>query len=150
MGAALTYARRYALFTLVGIAGEDDLDAPDLNVKFKPVSKVDATRNIGQNLVQPIQSSEAAGQRPTANSTLAEGRRLCARQFLRPAAAPNGRWAGVTIHWRHGRPALLLVQGKSPTLLFKLRSCRKQARSSRSVVVGSRRQSASAMWVPRL
>jgi hypothetical protein len=30
MGAALTYARRYALFTLVGIAGEDDLDAPGL------------------------------------------------------------------------------------------------------------------------
>jgi ERF superfamily len=30
MGAALTYARRYALFTLVGITGEDDLDAPDL------------------------------------------------------------------------------------------------------------------------
>ncbi len=37
MGAALTYARRYALFTLVGIAGEDDLDAPDL----------DATSEIG-------------------------------------------------------------------------------------------------------
>jgi hypothetical protein len=31
MGAALTYARRYALFALVGITGEDDLDAPDLN-----------------------------------------------------------------------------------------------------------------------
>src|SRR2546430_5628985 len=30
MGAALTYARRYALFTMVGIAGEDDLDAPDV------------------------------------------------------------------------------------------------------------------------
>src|SRR4051794_41174706 len=30
MGAALSYARRYALFTLVGIAGEDDLDAPNL------------------------------------------------------------------------------------------------------------------------
>ncbi len=30
LGTALTYARRYALFTLVGIAGEDDLDAPDL------------------------------------------------------------------------------------------------------------------------
>src|SRR5450631_2501575 len=30
MGAALTYAGRYALFTLVGIAGEDDLGAPDL------------------------------------------------------------------------------------------------------------------------
>jgi hypothetical protein len=35
MGAALTYARRYALFTLVGIAGEDDLDAPDLDVVVK-------------------------------------------------------------------------------------------------------------------
>jgi ERF superfamily len=33
MGAALTYARRYALFTLVGIAGEEDLDAPDLGGK---------------------------------------------------------------------------------------------------------------------
>src|SRR5262245_37326900 len=30
MGAALTYARRYGLFTLVGIAGDDDLDAPNL------------------------------------------------------------------------------------------------------------------------
>ena len=30
MGSALTYARRYSLFALVGIAGEDDLDAPDL------------------------------------------------------------------------------------------------------------------------
>ena len=30
LGAALTYARRYALFSLVGIAGEDDTDAPDL------------------------------------------------------------------------------------------------------------------------
>src|SRR5262249_28940423 len=35
MGAALTYARRYALFTLVGIAGEDDLDAPDLSTVAK-------------------------------------------------------------------------------------------------------------------
>jgi hypothetical protein len=36
MGAALTYARRYALFTLVGIAGEDDLDAPDIGVTDQP------------------------------------------------------------------------------------------------------------------
>ncbi len=38
MGAALTYARRYALFTLVGIAGEDDLDAPDLNGRPQPAT----------------------------------------------------------------------------------------------------------------
>ncbi len=36
MGAALTYARRYALFALVGIAGEDDLDAPDLLIEPSP------------------------------------------------------------------------------------------------------------------
>jgi hypothetical protein len=36
MGAALTYARRYALFTLVGIAGEDDVDAPDLEAPRVP------------------------------------------------------------------------------------------------------------------
>jgi hypothetical protein len=37
-GAALTYARRYALFTLVGIAGEDDIDAPDLKAPMPPGS----------------------------------------------------------------------------------------------------------------
>jgi ERF superfamily len=36
MGAALTYARRYALFALVGIAGEDDLDAPDILAEPAP------------------------------------------------------------------------------------------------------------------
>ncbi len=39
MGAALTYARRYALFTLVGIAGEDDVDAPDLLPPEQQTSK---------------------------------------------------------------------------------------------------------------
>jgi ERF superfamily len=41
MGTALTYARRYALFTLVGIAGEDDLDAPDLLSPAAPETKID-------------------------------------------------------------------------------------------------------------
>src|SRR6516165_5345227 len=41
MGAALTYARRYALFTLVGIAGEDDLDAPDLIAPKAPPSNAE-------------------------------------------------------------------------------------------------------------
>jgi hypothetical protein len=40
MGAALTYARRYALFTLVGIAGEDDLDAPDLGAPPMPAAEL--------------------------------------------------------------------------------------------------------------
>jgi hypothetical protein len=42
MGAALTYARRYALFALVGIAGEDDLDAPDLLSPATPETKADS------------------------------------------------------------------------------------------------------------
>jgi len=42
MGAALTYARRYALFTLVGIAGEDDLDAPDIAT---PTQKTPGLKN---------------------------------------------------------------------------------------------------------
>src|ERR1700737_4781884 len=43
MGAALTYARRYALFALVGIAGEDDLDAPDLIAEPSPAIEAPVT-----------------------------------------------------------------------------------------------------------
>jgi hypothetical protein len=45
--AALTYARRYALFTLVGIAGEDDLDAPDLLSPAAPEVKTDVGAQLG-------------------------------------------------------------------------------------------------------
>ena len=48
MGAALTYARRYALFALVGIAGEDDLDAPDLQNPMSEVSTQGTKVNGGQ------------------------------------------------------------------------------------------------------
>jgi hypothetical protein len=43
MGTALSYARRYALFALVGIAGEDDLDAPDLIGEPSPAMATPAT-----------------------------------------------------------------------------------------------------------
>src|SRR5262245_17140325 len=52
MGAALTYARRYALFTLVGIAGEDDLDAPDL-CAAQPTTGVGATGEAGERDAHP-------------------------------------------------------------------------------------------------
>src|SRR6476620_5052391 len=57
MGAALTYARRYALFTLVGIAGEDDLDAPDLGAAPKPAAELPGPRDHGK---------QAHGQAPPA------------------------------------------------------------------------------------
>jgi hypothetical protein len=47
MGAALTYARRYALFTLVGIAGEDDLDAPDAARANAPAGNGSSSPTIG-------------------------------------------------------------------------------------------------------
>jgi ERF superfamily len=51
LGAALTYARRYALFTLVGIAGEDDLDAPDLSPAVVPLASQNG----------PMRSNQAPG-----------------------------------------------------------------------------------------
>src|SRR5262245_54734761 len=58
MGAALTYARRYALFALVGIAGEDHLDAPDLNVAPKAESgrsiKADGRWNPRQQVPEHV------------------------------------------------------------------------------------------------
>jgi hypothetical protein len=60
MGAALTYARRYALFTLVGIAGEDDLDAPDLIGPSQPVSGRDRRPKRGNGRLDTKSSSLAA------------------------------------------------------------------------------------------
>jgi hypothetical protein len=51
MGAALTYARRYALFTLVGIAGEDDLDAPGLNGGMGALPRPAASDGLSQQVV---------------------------------------------------------------------------------------------------
>ncbi len=62
MGAALTYARRYALFTLVGIAGEDDLDAPDLIGPAPQTEKVSVESKSAGNGGQPTTSSHKAGR----------------------------------------------------------------------------------------
>jgi hypothetical protein len=78
MGAALTYARRYALFTLVGIAGEDDLDAPDL---ITPTNHASVTpRPEGRNPSgqgdrrvsrdQPNSRDHQTGSRSSSASTL--------------------------------------------------------------------------------
>ena len=68
--------RRYALFTLVGIAGEDDLDAPDL-------------------AVQPIEPSPQTG--PPATTTGSNGRLppATAKPIHGPRRGPNGDRAAV-------------------------------------------------------
>ena len=84
MGAALTYARRYALFTLVGIAGEDDLDAPDLLPPEQPVSKHDEPNRTGNSRLnggRQHSPQRAGGHRVhTAHSRSAE-------QMLEPEAS---------------------------------------------------------------
>jgi hypothetical protein len=62
MGAALTYARRYALFTLVGIAGEDDLDAPDLIGPVPQTVKLSIESKSVGNGSQPASSNRRAGR----------------------------------------------------------------------------------------
>jgi hypothetical protein len=64
MGAALTYARRYALFALVGIAGEDDLDAPDLHVA-EPVDPRGA-HAVSRHRPRPNGGDGRLGQKPSA------------------------------------------------------------------------------------
>jgi hypothetical protein len=74
MGAALTYARRYALFTLVGIAGEDDLDAPDLLPPEQQASK-------------PYEPTTGGNSRPNGDG------RIHAPQ--RPAVRGNGKLQSI-------------------------------------------------------
>ncbi len=75
MGAALTYARRYGLFTLVGIAGEDDLDAPDLSTPTSQTSgpekpKKDANDRLNGGQHNPTQrAAPARDRRISSNST---------------------------------------------------------------------------------
>jgi hypothetical protein len=76
MGAALTYARRYALFTLVGIAGEDDLDAPDLIGPGPQAEKLSAERKTVGNGGQQAGSNRRAG-------------RARANKFISPSPNPK-------------------------------------------------------------
>jgi ERF superfamily len=75
MGAALTYARRYALFTLVGIAGEDDLDAPDLGAVPNPAAEL--PRSNGQAAAAQ-QTTSSDGKPPGASARSILGEQLSA------------------------------------------------------------------------
>jgi hypothetical protein len=79
MGAALTYARRYALFTLVGIAGEDDLDAPDLGA----VPKAGV-----EQMPRSDQRGHSNGHATAAERPSRDGARLLVHS-ARPVLAPD-------------------------------------------------------------
>src|SRR4051812_5538958 len=103
MGAALTYARRYALFTLVGIAGEDDLDAPDLS-DFKPAHTwqvtSDGTTSVQMNgsptaLAATVGRRRSPGPKPlSAEESEAKGGELRRELEGLEAAEELVAWAG--------------------------------------------------------
>jgi ERF superfamily protein len=72
MGAALTYARRYALFTMVGIAGEDDLDAPDFVNDQRVGDKAAEALPVPSSGIEP--TSGGAGQFRTVGSNIPPAR----------------------------------------------------------------------------
>ena len=85
LGAALTYARRYALFTLVGIAGEDDLDAPDLLPAEAPSTsrngRLTADEHAGGLRSNPVSKSKGRA--------LASGNRAHAEKSQSPTLSPD-------------------------------------------------------------
>jgi len=100
MGAALTYARRYGLFTLVGIAGEDDLDAPDLQDRPAPKSPSPAN-GVGNG----FSSSNGSG----------------ASHFNETEPTPTGSaYAGRGRRRTHSGPAVILAPEQSVELRDRL------------------------------
>jgi ERF superfamily len=87
MGAALTYARRYALFTLVGIAGEDDLDAPDL----AEGRKADAANKGG------VADMEGGAVSSQPGEAVGERRPAAAPRLARPARTVLGQEQSVAL-----------------------------------------------------
>jgi ERF superfamily len=103
MGAALTYARRYGLFTLVGIAGEDDLDAPDLGAE--PTPSPEPSRPPGQSNGQTAavrRTPEADRRRAEASARSVLGEQLSAslrESLIDQLAAINS--ADEAAAWAH-------------------------------------------------
>ena len=130
MGAALTYARRYALFTLVGIAGEDDLDAPDLNLKVIASSDAATADPAGLLPVKPGNAQSPAPKAATdVKSELADPSNAQRGSLLAdsPPDGPRDRlpasWARQTAtagKERSGRSKILLAAEPSADLRDRL------------------------------
>src|SRR5215470_3997048 len=129
MGAALTYARRYALFTLVGIAGEDDLDAPDLVAPTTPAPKTEAGKtkdrlNGGPN--HQSQGKSRSGRQKLVNSarTLEPKASAVLRdQLIAQLKALNSPEAAAD--WAHrvlaSKNTLVLIHAEQVELAFQLK-----------------------------
>jgi hypothetical protein len=129
MGAALTYARRYGLFTLVGIAGEDDLDAPDLIAPTTPAPKTEPGKtkdrlNGGPNYQSQGQSR--SGQQKVVNSARTlepKASEVLRDQLIAQLKALNS--AEEAAAWAHqvlaSKDSLVLADAKQVELAFQLK-----------------------------
>ena len=88
MGAALTYARRYALFTLVGIAGEDDIDAPDLTAPTTRTSGLQKPKGDSNSRLNGGQQNPAQRAPLRRNGRI---RSISAKPILEPGASAELR-----------------------------------------------------------
>jgi hypothetical protein len=128
MGAALTYARRYGLFTLVGIAGEDDLDAPDLIAPTTPPPKTEAGKtkdrlNGGPNYQSQGQSRSHKKVANTAPRLEPEGSQVLRDQLIAQLKGLNS--AEEAAAWAHrvlaSKDSLVLTHAKQVELAFQLK-----------------------------
>ena len=95
-GAALTYARRYGLFTLVGIAGEDDLDAPDLNTADSGNNRAETPRSEPARTSRSGNGNEHAANARNGHNNGGDNIGLRATGNPRPAASDRGVSASAT------------------------------------------------------
>jgi hypothetical protein len=107
MGAALTYARRYALFTLVGIAGEDDLDAPDLVAPTTPAAKPERPAGIKKGHLNggpEVSTQQVPGGRKAVSSSsrpLLDPEASAALRHQLVAEVKDIKSADEAAHWAH-------------------------------------------------
>jgi ERF superfamily len=114
MGKALTFARRYGLFTLAGIAGEDDLDAPDLATPTAPTSGAEKPDGQGNRRLngQKTQATQRVAVRgnwgrgkatsPSAKPTLGSEQSAELRdRLLAELSALGPRNSGEAALWAH-------------------------------------------------
>ena len=122
MGAALTYARRYALFTMVGIAGEDDLDAPEI-ANEGPIDDRTAENLAARNGLAPNASrSPNRIARPVQEKLDAEASGAATAQLIQDIQTlPEGELQSRAIAILRAKNRLSAEDAKQVEVAFELR-----------------------------
>src|SRR5215471_17045805 len=135
MGAALTYARRYGLFTLIGIAGEDDLDAPDLTTPIsvdKPAGNKIGHQFSSDRRAKAVSNPRKPALEPQASASLRD--QLTAELKDLNSAEDAANWAQRVLADKNTltTPDAERVERAFQTRLYCNRPCRCSAHTARS------------------